>query len=206
MLGLWTVLFLILAGCGGSGSSGFDVVAGSGSSGFDLEQLVIARVSSVDAPCEPLEGTTFCGPNDSSFLGENSPFSMDVKPQSGSDISCVIPTGLEVCELAVGLSYLRGFQPNTAFLLAVRYKGPFSSSWEIASSRFASSVSDQWGVVVPIRGLSTGAAGKVDLAVLVYTSTTTTPPLSGTVNALLSDFKADVAFVVTDITVTPKAP
>jgi len=209
MLGLWTVLFLILAGCGGSGSSGFD--SGSGSSGFDArlanEQAVIADVKG-SYECKTVEGTAFCGPNGPPVFGENSPFSMGVEPQSGSTISCIISTGSEVCELVVGLSRLEEFQPDTAFLLAVRYKHPFSSNWEISSSSFSvipASNPLQFKTTVPIRGLSASTIGKVDLAVLAYPPTST-PASAAQINALLSDFKADVAFVVTDITVTPNAP
>jgi hypothetical protein len=210
MVCLWTVLFLVLAGCGESGSSGFDVVAGSGSSGFDREQLVIARVSGVDAPCEPLEGTTFCGPNDPLLPSDDgkNPFSMDVEPQSGSSVPCVIQSGSDVCGLGVILTPVKGFQSDVAFILAVRSKGSVSLDWEVASSSSVASISDLKKITATaqIRGLSPGATRNVDLAVLAYTSTTATLPLSGTVNALLSDFKSDVAFVVTDVTVTRNIP
>jgi len=201
LLGVFLFVF-VFTGCGGSGSAGFD--AGSGSSGFEREQAVIAEVAK-DKNCKELEGTKFCAEDaDDNANDTTTTPRVRVQPQSNSDVSCVIQVESGNCTLVVNIFNRRGLQPETVFLLAVRYKNPFSSSWEIIPSRFVPLVSNpfQLETIIPVRGLSTGATGKIDLAVLAYTSNAITPLQ---VEPLLSRFKANVAVVVTDVTVS-KAP
>ncbi len=187
---------LALVGCGGSGSSGFDAR-------FDQEQQLITRVNA-ESVCEESNGTLFCSGNKTGdSIGKNNEFSMIITAQSEPSVSCVLETNLGPCGLKVGIQDIKGFQSDTQYFMAVRYQAPFSTHWEIVPSPFVavpSSDLPKAEIVVPIRGVSSVTSSRVDLAVLAYPSGTN----PATSDGLLSSFKARVAFVVTDVTVTPQ--
>jgi hypothetical protein len=203
--------YLILGGCGGSGSSGFDNMAGNGPSAFNDEQAAIEQVTQ-EGGCVEVDGTTICAPGapvPETVLpaqpdSDSSTTSADA-PVSGSQITCE-PVGDEKdCGFTVGI-IPSGYPEDTAFIAAVRLQDA-SSSWVLASAPFAPSSSDPARLEsnVQIAELSVGDAAQVQIAVLVFLPGHGSP-LPGAIEQLLRDFQADVVFVMTDITVQAAAP
>jgi hypothetical protein len=186
---------LALAGCGGSGSSGFDAL-------FAQEQQLIKKVDK-GLTCEESNGTVFCSNVPvGDTLGLKYPFSMTISAKSDTSVSCVLETNLGPCDLRIGIEDIKNLESDTQYFMAVHYQAPFSSYWEIVPSPFVAvpSAPTKFEKVVPIRGVSGVTTGRVDLAVLAYPSGTS-PTVPGTTETLLTSFKAKVAFVLTNVTV-----
>lgn len=187
------VATLVLAGCGGSGSSGFDGTA-------DSEPEAI-RQANDEGTCVVFDGLEYCASGAPVVVGDDSAV---VDFAAASDpLPCASLPDDPACTASVGFSP-DGFPPETTFLgaWAESESGPWTlSSTEAADPGSGEPTSDDRDVVVFLPEAGGATPDAVLVAVLVYLG-----PLPSDLPAVslrLHGFSPDYVYLSTDVAVQP---
>lgn len=187
------VAILLLAGCGGSGSSGFDGAA-------DSEPEAI-RQANEEGTCVVFDGLEYCASGAPVVVGGDSAV---VDFAAASDpLPCASLPDDPACTTSVGFSP-DGFPPETTFLgaWAESENGPWTlSSTEAADPGSGEPSSDDRDVVVLLPEAGGATPEAVLVTVLVYLG-----PLPSDLPAVslrLRGFSPDFVYLSTDVAVQP---
>ena len=195
------LVLLLLYGCGGSGSSGFDAA-------FFLEQDAIDNVTE-GGGCVDVDGTEICAPDEDLGGGgitiPNPPAALVIDPPSGAELSCVPSEAEESCVFNLSIQQAN-FPEGVQFFAVVRFQDD-TSFWSIGPSPFSLSIDDSstLELMVRVSELKPGKSALMQIAVLVYLPESDLPPQEPG-DHLLGDFEADRVYAVKDITVTATVP
>jgi len=186
---------LLLAGCGGSGSSGFDGEASS-------EPEAITRALD-SGTCVEFEGVSYCSSDAPADVGGDT---ATVGLEAASDpVACADVPDSSVCVASIGFTP-DGFPEGTEFLAvwAETVDGP----WVLAATTpppAPGSGSDGREVQATLPEPSAGTPpSPVVFAVLVYLSSV--PSDLPAVADELADFSPDFAYVTSELSVAPASP
>ena len=189
-------LTLVLAACGGSGSSGFDVAPGA------FEAMLIDHAIAEQRCVEGDDGLLICpsgvpapGPDG----GMHTPAPGDVRVDAGfaSEVDCLAG---EACTLPVAIS-TAGLPEGAQLRVAVRASS--AHVWQVGEPIEVQSSMDGDVVVTPVAVELTGDASRgetVQVAVLVFV-----PPLGAVPSEVheLRETGASYAFVLAPVPLTP---
>jgi hypothetical protein len=188
-------LFLWLAaGCGGSGSSGFDGAVRS-----EAEAIGVATSEGV---CVRLKSTTYCGPGALLDVGDDV-VSVDF-PETAGPLPCTSEGDEQSCSSTVDF-HPSGLPASTALVGAWAHGplGPWTLS-DVESDKPGTEDPDDGGVIIEVPG-SDGQPTAVVVAVLAFFDGR--PDGLPQTAAMLRDFGADVVFLSLPVEVdTPPAP
>ena len=178
-----------LPGCGGSGSSGFDVAP------VTAEPQAITRAFD-RGECVDLEQQTFCASGVEARTAEFTSALVIIEEPS-SPLVCNGPDGTQTCTASLEFA-TAGFTTPTSLLAAVSEteKGP----WTLVPLTVDDDVTAPRTVSITVPGDSGAATPKpVIVAVLVYAGAApaSVPPIS----AHLADFGSDVIYVSSRLTI-----
>lgn len=180
-----------LAGCGGSGSSGFD-------SAVNSEPDAIHKASA-DGSCVKYKGTTYCASGAPVVVDGDSAV-VDFE-QPNDPLPCAALPDDPACSTSLGFSP-DGFPPDATYLgaWAESENGPWTlSSTEAMAPGSGDPASDDRDVVVLLPEAGGSTPDAVIVAVLVYLG-----PLPADLPAValrLRDFSPDYVYVTSDVTV-----
>jgi hypothetical protein len=192
------VVSLLLASCGGSGSSGFDIAPG-------IEAPLIDRAIAEHRCVDGDDGLLICASGVSvpdPVGGTPSPSPQDLRVDAGlvGEVDC----GQSACMLSIGLT-IDGLPAGADVRLAVRSSD--ADTWQVGQPLALSSAAggDPAIAVVPVEGdLVAGSrpGDDVQVAVLIFL-----PPLGDVPSevAELRESGARYAFVLAPVTLTPGA-
>ena len=190
----FVLLAVLLAACGGSGSSGFDVAPG----GFEatLIDRAITENRCVDGADDLLicpSGVPVPDPQDPMLPG---PDELRVDAGFAGEVACTS----EVCTVSLGVT-IEGLPAGSEVRVASRSAG--TDVWRIGEPLAVSSSGGGNGVETPVVGSAGGeamAGDEVQVAVLVFV-----PPLAPVPAevAELSETGARYAFVLAPVALTP---
>jgi hypothetical protein len=186
----------LLAGCGGSGSSGFD-----GAPASEPEAIVQAVAG---GGCVEFAGVTYCGSGAPFTIGGDSGAVTIDEPQA--PVACEQQQAGDTCVAALDFA-VDGFPSDATYLLAVAASadGPWARDPDVPTPAMGdqSNGSREASVELPTPGGAPPQSSLV-IAVLVYAGEAPAElPLE---SAALADFAPDVAYVSRDLEVAASAP
>ncbi|MBM4246430.1 MAG: hypothetical protein FJ148_21985 [Deltaproteobacteria bacterium] len=187
------LLLTVLAACGGSGSSGFDI----GPGGF--EATLIGRAITENRCVEGADDLLICPSGvpvrqgDPTLLGPNE---LRVDAGFAGEVDCTS----DVCMVSLGIA-VEGLPAGAVVRVAVRAAG--ADVWHIGEPLAVSSAGGGHGLETPVVGGAGGdamAGDEVQVAVLVFV-----PPLDPVPAEVeeLSESGARYAFVLAPVALTP---
>ena len=187
---------VVLAGCGGSGSSGFD-------SAVNSEPEAI-RKASEEGSCVAFEGIDYCASGAPVTVDDDSAV-VDFAP-AADPLPCASLPDDPACTTAVGFSP-DGFPAGTTFLGA--WAESETGPWTLSSTETAApggggepSADDDRDVVVLLPEAGGATPDAVIVAVLVYVGPL--PPDLPAVALRLRGFSPDYVYLTSDVAVEPE--
>jgi hypothetical protein len=188
-------VLLLLAGCGGSGSSGFD-------GAIKTEPQAIERAKS-EGICVEFKSTIYCGPGAPVTIGDDSAV-VDFA-EASDPLPCPQLPGDPGCTATVGFDP-SGF-PETAVFLgawAESERGPWTLSDVDQSAPGSGGEDEDDDVVVVLPDAGGGEPSPLLIGVLVYLSGAL-PSDSPAVALRLRAFKPDIVYVSAEVEVSPSS-
>ena len=187
---------LLLAGCGGSGSSGFD-------GAIKTEPEAIERAKS-EGSCVEFKGTTYCGSGAPVTIGDDSAV-VDFA-EASDPLPCPQLPGDPGCTATVGFDP-SGFPETTVFLgaWAESERGPWTLSNVDQTAPGSGGEDEDDDVVVVLPDAGGGEPSPLVIGVLIYLDGSL-PADSPAVSLRLRGFKPDIVYVSSVVEVSPSSP